>query len=124
MLKINKPRPNRIKKSLLVGLGAATLVLVGTAAQAVLTGVGGTQSDLQRYVNESAAWSTSAAAFVDVPGATTVPPGATPTTVAGTDTTAPATDSTAPATDSTAPPDGATTAPPATEPPAAPTSAP
>ena len=72
MLKINSPRTNRIKKSLLVGLGAATLVLVGTAAQAVLTGVSGTQSDLQRYVNESTAWSTSAAAFVDVPGAATV----------------------------------------------------
>jgi hypothetical protein len=68
MPKINK---SRIKKSLFVGLGAATLVLVGTAAQAVLTGVSGTQSDLQRYVNETTAWSTAAAAFVDVPGAAT-----------------------------------------------------
>jgi hypothetical protein len=71
MLKTNSPRTNRIKKSLLVGLGAAALVLVGTAAQAVLTGVSGTQSDFQRYVNESNAWSTSAGAFVDVPGAAT-----------------------------------------------------
>jgi len=62
---------SRIRKSVLVGLGAAVLVLVGTAAQAVLTGVSGSQSDMQRYVNESTAWSTSAAAFVDVPGAAT-----------------------------------------------------
>jgi len=62
---------SRIKKSVFVGLGVAAMVLVGTAAQAVLTGVSGTTSDWHRYVNESNAWSTSAAAFVDVPGATT-----------------------------------------------------
>lgn len=62
---------SRIRKSLLVGLGAAVLVLAGTAAHAVLTGGGGTYTDLQRYVNESNPWSTSAGAFVDVPGAAT-----------------------------------------------------
>jgi hypothetical protein len=62
---------SRIRKSLLVGLGVAALVLVGTAANAVLTGVSGTYSDQQRFVNETNAWSTGAAAFVDVPGAVT-----------------------------------------------------
>jgi hypothetical protein len=62
---------SRIKKSLLVGLGVASLVLVGTAAHAVITGVSGTISDQQRYVNETTAWSTGAPAFVDVPGAVT-----------------------------------------------------
>ena len=64
---------SRIKKSLLVGLGlgVAAMVLVGTAAQAVLTGLSGGYSDHQRFLNETNAWSTGAGAFVDVPGATT-----------------------------------------------------
>lgn len=62
---------SRIRKALFIGLGAIALLLTGTAAQAVLTGAVGSYSDQQRFVNESNAWGTSAAAFVDVPGAST-----------------------------------------------------
>jgi hypothetical protein len=62
---------SRIKKSLLVVVGVATAVLVGTGAQAVLTGVTGTISDQQKFLNETVAWGTGSAAYVDVPGAAT-----------------------------------------------------
>jgi hypothetical protein len=62
---------SRIKKTLLIGFGAVALLLGGTAAQAVLTGAAGSYTDHQRFVNETNAWQTSAAAFVDVPGAVT-----------------------------------------------------
>ena len=61
----------RIKKGLLVGIGVVAALLVGTGAQAVLTGVAGSYSDHQRFVSETNAWSTASAAYVDVPGAVT-----------------------------------------------------
>jgi hypothetical protein len=69
---------SRIKKTLLIGFGVLAMVLVGTGAQAVLTARAGTVTDHQQYVHETNAWQTSAAAFVDVPGASvavTVPTG-------------------------------------------------
>lgn len=62
---------SRMKKALLVGLGVVAMLAAGTAAHAVLTGNSGTFTDQQRFVNETTAWSTGSAAFVDVPGATT-----------------------------------------------------
>lgn len=61
-----------MKKAILAGVGAMALLLVGTAANAVISGRVGSFTDHQRFIHQTDAWSTAAGAFVDVPGATTV----------------------------------------------------
>ncbi|BFU47201.1 hypothetical protein [Krasilnikovia sp. MM14-A1004] len=70
---------SRLAKIVTAVAASAAVVLTGTVAHAVITGRVGSLTDQQRYVHQTDAWSTGAAAFVNVPGATTtvVVPGGT-----------------------------------------------
>ncbi|GAB1644837.1 hypothetical protein [Krasilnikovia sp. MM14-A1259] len=62
---------SRLAKILTATAAAAAVVLTGTVAHAVITARVGTFTEQQQFVHQTDAWSTSAAAFVNVPGATT-----------------------------------------------------
>ncbi|GAB1689173.1 hypothetical protein [Krasilnikovia sp. M28-CT-15] len=62
---------SRLAKIVTAVAAFAAVVLTGTVAHAVLTGRVGTFTDQQRYVHQTDAWATAAAAYVNVPGAAT-----------------------------------------------------